>query len=119
VRPGKGYRYWLEAVDLSGERATFGPAEVRLSGKAATFALYQNAPNPTRGQTTFAFSLAAAGPAELKIYDLAGREVWRHEGTFAEGANELGATLELAPGVYVYRLEAGEAAAAKRMVVVK
>ncbi len=119
VRPGKGYRYWLEAVALSGERATFGPAAVRLSGKAATFALYQNVPNPSRGTTTFAFSLPAAGPAQLKIYDLAGREVWRHERTFAAGDNELAAALELAPGVYVYRLEAGAEAAAKRMVVVK
>ncbi|NIT35807.1 MAG: hypothetical protein GTN49_04800, partial [candidate division Zixibacteria bacterium] len=48
-----------------------------------------------------------------------GREVWRHEGNFVEGKNELAATLELAPGVYVYRLEAGGEAAAKRMVVVK
>jgi hypothetical protein len=119
VRPGKVYRYWLEAVALSGERATFGPAEVRLSGKAATFALHQNAPNPSRGTTTFAFSLRAAGAAQLKIYDLAGREVWRHEGNFAEGENQLAATLELAPGVYVYRLEAGGDAAAKRMVVVR
>ncbi len=119
VRPGKGYRYWLEAVDLGGARETFGPAEVQLPTKAAAFALYQNAPNPTRGATTFAFSLPAAGPAQLKIYDLAGREVWRHEGNFAEGENELATTFNLAPGVYVYRLEAGGEAAAKRMVVVK
>jgi hypothetical protein len=119
VRPGKGYRYWLEAVDLSGEKETFGPAEVQLPTKTAAFALYQNAPNPTRGKTTFTFSLAAAGPAEINIYDLAGREVWRHDGTFAEGKNELAATLELAPGVYVYRLEAGAKAAAKKMVVIR
>jgi hypothetical protein len=119
VVAGEGYKYWLEAVALSGERATFGPAAVRLPTKTAAFALYQNAPNPTRGQTTFAFSLPAAGRAELKIYDLAGREVWAHEGTFAEGKNELAATFELAPGVYVYRLEAGAEASAKRMVVVK
>jgi hypothetical protein len=119
VKPKSEYRYWLEAVDLNGARETFGPAEVRLPTKPAAFALYQNAPNPTRGKTTFAFSLAATGSAELAVYDLAGREVWRYEGTFAEGKNELTATLELAPGVYVYRLQAGAKAAAKKMVVVK
>ncbi len=119
VVAGERYKYWLEAVDLSGARETFGPAEVQLRTKPAAFALYQNAPNPTRGQTTFAFSLPAPGPAQLKIYDLAGREVWRYEGDFGEGKNELAATLELAPGVYVYRLRAGGDASAKKMVIIK
>jgi aminopeptidase N len=119
VEPNKSYRYWLEAVDLSGGAETFGPAEVRLPTKPVAFALHQNAPNPTRGRTTLAFSLAAAGPASLAVYDLAGREVWRREGTFAEGANELEAAFDLAPGVYVYRLTAGSEAAAKKMVVVE
>jgi len=119
VEPNKSYRYWLEAVDLSGGRETFGPAEVRPPTKPVTFALHQNVPNPTPGRTTFAFSLAAAGPAELAVYDLAGREVWRHEGIFAGGANELQVALELAPGVYVYRLTAGGDGASKKMVVVK
>jgi hypothetical protein len=119
VSPGVAYRYWLEAVTLNGERETFGPAEVRMPVKPAAFALYQNAPNPTRGATAFAFSLAENGPAALAVYDVAGREVWRHEETFAAGANELEAALELAPGVYVYRLRAGDKAAAKKMVVVR
>jgi hypothetical protein len=119
VSPGVAYRYWLEAVALNGEREAFGPAEVRLPTKRAAFALYQNAPNPARGATAFAFSLAEGGPAALAVYDLAGREVWRHEGTFAAGENELDATFDLAPGVYVYRLRAGDEAAAKKMVVIK
>jgi hypothetical protein len=117
ARPGTGYKYWLEAVDLNGARETFGPAEVELGSKAAAFALYQNSPNPARGATTFAFSLPQAGPASLAVYDLAGREVWRREGTFAAGSNELDAAFELAPGVYVYRLEAAGAAASKKMVI--
>ncbi len=119
VQPGSEYRYWLEAVALSGERETFGPAEVRLPAKTAAFALYQNAPNPARGKTTFAFSLAESGPASLSVYDLAGREVWRHEGTFVEGENKLEAAFQLAPGVYVYRLDAAGKTAAKKMVTVK
>jgi hypothetical protein len=87
--------------------------------KPAAFALYQNAPNPARGKTTFAFSLAAAGPASLTVYDLAGRKVWGHEENFGEGANEVAASLAFAPGVYVYRLEAGGKIAAKKMVVIQ
>jgi hypothetical protein len=117
VAPGGAYQYWLEVVDLSGARETFGPAEVELGSKPAAFALYQNSPNPARGATTFAFSLPQAGPASLAVYDLAGREVWRREGTFPAGPNELDAAFELAPGVYVYRLEAAGAAASKKMVI--
>jgi hypothetical protein len=119
VQPGGEYRYWLEAVDVTGARETFGPAEVKLPTRVRTFTLHQNAPNPARGTTTFAFSLAAAGPASLSVYDLAGREVRRHEATFAAGDNELELTFDLAPGVYVYRLTAGSEGAAKKMVVVK
>jgi len=119
AKPKGEYRYWLEAVDLSGARETFGPAEVRLPTKPVAFALRQNVPNPTPGRTTFAFSLAAAGPGVLAVYDLAGREVWRHEATFAEGANEIEVTFDLAPGVYVYRLTAGREGAAKKMVVIR
>ena len=119
VTPGEAYKYWLEAVDVSGARETFGPAEIELGLKPAAFALYGNAPNPARGATTFAFSLPAAGPASLTVYDLAGRKVWRYGETFAAGANEVAASLAFAPGVYVYRLEAGGEAAARKIVIIK
>ena len=106
-------------MDLNGARETFGPAEIEVGLKAAAFALHGNAPNPTRGATTFAFSLPAAGPASLAVYDMAGREVWRHDGTFAAGEKELRAAFELAPGVYVYRLDAAGNRAARRMVIVR
>jgi hypothetical protein len=117
--PDAEYKYWLEAVDLNGARQTFGPAEVRVPVKAAAFALYANAPNPTRGATTFAFSLPAAGPAAITVYDLSGRRVWRNDGTYAAGDNEVEATLALAPGVYLYRLENGGNAASRKMVVIR
>jgi aminopeptidase N len=82
---GTTYQYWLEAVDVSGAREVYGPAEVKLPVRPAAFALYQNAPNPTTGATTFSFSLPAAGPAALTVYDLAGRRVWRREGAYAAG----------------------------------
>ncbi|UCH78989.1 MAG: T9SS type A sorting domain-containing protein [Candidatus Coatesbacteria bacterium] len=114
---GAAYEYWLEAVDLGGGGETYGPAKVSLPTKPYAFALYQNAPNPTRGATTFSFSLPAAGPAALTVYDLAGREVWQYEGDFAEGLNDVEAAFALAPGVYLYRLAAGNDAASRKMVV--
>jgi aminopeptidase N len=121
VEEGEEYRYWLEAVALSGGNETFGPVTGRAGSRAYSFALAQNYPNPARDVTTVAFSLPAAGEANLTVYDLAGRKVgatWT--GVCGEGDNEAAVDVSaLAPGVYTYRLTAGGEAAARKMVVVK
>ena len=114
------YQYWLEVVPLAGPAERYGPVECTV-GVKASFALAQNAPNPARTTTTFAFSVPAACDATLTVYDIAGRKVAVPcAGRAKAGENELAVDVSaLAPGVYTYRLEAGGAAAAKRMVVVR
>jgi hypothetical protein len=120
VSKGVTYRYWLEVVPLAGPAERHGPVEC-TTGVKASFALAQNAPNPARGVTTFAFSVPAACDATLALYDIAGRRVATpYAGRAKAGENELAVDVSnLAPGVYTYRLEAGEEAAVKRMVVVR
>ncbi len=116
---GVAYRYWLEVVATAGKTRTFGPASVPPAAEARTFALYQNAPNPFAGATTFTFELPEASDVKLAIYDVAGRKVAGvTEGRFAAGRHEMPFANELAPGVYIYRLEAGPNAAARKMVVI-
>jgi len=113
-------KYWLEAVATTGTRRTFGPASVPPAGKARTFALYQNAPNPFAGTTTFAFELPEGADVKLAIYDAAGRKVADvAEGRFGAGRHEVAYSDKLPPGVYVYRLDAGAETAARKMVVTK
>jgi hypothetical protein len=113
-------RYWLEAVATTGMRKTFGPASVPPAAEARTFALYQNAPNPFAGATTFAFELPEASDVKLAIYDVAGRKVADvAKGRFAAGRHEVPFANELAPGVYVYRLDAASQKVARKMVVLK
>jgi hypothetical protein len=121
VDPGEEYDYWLEAVELSGGKETYGPVRCSTGGAAkASFALAQNRPNPARATTTVAFSVSAPCEATLAIYDLAGRRVASRVAAAAAGNNELELDVSaFAPGVYTYRLEAGGEAAAKRMVVVR
>jgi hypothetical protein len=88
--------------------------------KGRSFALYQNAPNPVTGATTFTFELAEASTVELAIYDTAGRKVARvADGHFGPGEHDVSFTRALTPGVYVYRLDVGSESAARKMVVVK
>ncbi len=121
VRAGESYRYWLEAVALKGRRETFGPVTCEAGKRARAFALERNFPNPARDVMTVRFSLPAPAEATLTVYDLAGRKVAAvRKAACVEGENEMAVDVSgLAPGVYTYRLQAGDDAAARRMVVVK
>ena len=122
VERGAGYEYYLEDVDLNGKGTLHGPARVDMqSGVKASFALAQNRPNPARGATTIAFSVPAACDASITVYDVAGRKVAvLFAGAAKAGENEVSLNVSsLAPGVYAYRLEAGGATAARKMVVTR
>ena len=120
VVPGTTYRYWLEASSPSGHVRVTGPVERKAGALKTTFALGQNYPNPAMaGRTAVPFSLASGGNASFRVYDLAGREVYRTRGDYSAGKHVLELAFDFAPGVYVYKLEAGGVEAAKRMVIAK
>ncbi|MCG3154307.1 MAG: hypothetical protein DKINENOH_00901 [bacterium] len=88
----------------------------------ATFTVYQNYPNPFNPSTQISFALPSAQRVTLKVFDLTGKEVatllqnvhkpaGAHEVIFAAG--------QLASGVYLYRLQAGEWVETKRMVLIR
>lgn len=124
VDPGRAYAYILEAVDTNGRTQTFGPVEARAAGKTVRgLRLYQNTPNPARGETVFTFDLPAAGPARLELYDLAGRRVQSWDVTGREGRNSLAVRLTdeaacpLVPGIYLCQLRAEGEVVSQRIVV--
>jgi hypothetical protein len=128
VTAGRTYRYWLEVVSASGNAQLFGPVEATAGAKEAyAFALKPSYPNPARGTVTIAYSLpAAGGEYSLAVYDLTGRKV-RVLASGAAAPGEFKATWDLtdgagaavAPGVYIYRLQAEGASAASRLVVTR
>jgi hypothetical protein len=93
----------------------------KASDQPAEFSLLGVVPNPFNPVTTVRFSLPEAARVSLTVYDVAGRQVeklvdgWRqsglHETTF-NGA-------DLASGIYIYRLEAGEFNATGKMLLLK
>ncbi len=88
--------------------------------KPGTFTLFQNVPNPVAGATTFSFELPEGANITLGLFDAAGRKVAAvAEGYFAAGRHDLAFHVHLAPGVYVYRLDAGSRTAARKMVIVR
>ncbi len=120
VENGVTYSYWLEAIDVGGASETFGPVSCTTGMFVPTsYALYQSRPNPARGAAVIAFDLPEDADVTLTIYDLSGRKVATvADGTLPAGAHER-TVAGLAPGVYVYRLNAGAFNAAKKMVIVE
>jgi hypothetical protein len=119
VSDGVTYSYWLEAIDAGGASETFGPVSCTAGTFVPTaYALYQSRPNPARGTAVIAFDLPEDAKVELTIYDLSGRKLTTLVNeTLPAGAHERPVS-GLAPGVYVYRLAAGEFSGVRKMVVI-
>lgn len=85
------------------------------------FSLAQNYPNPFNPNTEIRYSIPYTGNVELKIYDVAGREV----STLVNSVQNPGSynvifdASNLSSGVYFYKLVAGNYSDIKKMILVK
>lgn len=90
-------------------------------GAVESFELEQNYPNPFNPSTNIAFSLAEAGNATIKVYNLIGQEVATIANErFSAGSHTVQFDASaLASGVYIYRLTSGTNTITKRMTLIK
>ena len=126
VEAGQTYFYRLEAQDRSGQITRFGPISVQFSPPALITSLRQNTPNPfmaASGHTVIPFSLGSSQRVTLRVFDLGGRLVRTIiDDVMTDGDHELAWDGRddhgrVAPnGIFVYRLETENFAAARRMV---
>ena len=103
-----------------------GVKEIPNAGIPVTFALEQNYPNPFNPSTTINFALPKDAGVSLKVYDVLGREVRTlvndkvnagyHEVVW-DGRNAFGA--QVASGMYIYRITAGDFTSSKKMMMLK
>ena len=124
------YYYAIAGVDIhenegdASEAVQVGVVGTDAAGQLPTeFALMQNYPNPFNPSTQIQFALPEAAAVTLIVYDLTGREVVRlTDGQTSAGYhtmtwNGLNAYGDVVPaGMYIYRLQAGEFSATKRMI---
>ena len=97
------------------------PTSVFEPGKPLAYELAQNYPNPFNPTTKIEYSIPAVAKVELKIYNVVGQEV-------ATLVNEIQVAgvhhvkfdgMNLASGMYFYRLTAGDFVSVKKMVLLK
>jgi len=86
-----------------------------------TYALYQNYPNPFNPSTTIMYDVPKDSRVKIVVYDILGREV----ATLVDEAQNAGRyqsvwnANRLASGVYFYRIQAGEFAATRKVLLLK
>jgi predicted acyl esterase len=122
-------RYWYRiretildgASRLSDSVAVDVVTDVAASSRILSFRLEQNYPNPFNPTTKIQFTIVNRLLTIVNVYDLVGREVV----TLVNEVKEPGTyTIQfdcsnLASGVYLYRLQAGNLVKTKRLIVLK
>jgi hypothetical protein len=113
---------WGGPINIS----TSGVDESDLSNIPATFELQQNYPNPFNPTTKIKYGLPTKSHMTLKVYNLLGQEIntlvdqvvpaGTHE-TQWDGKDKTG--VEVATGIYFYKLVAGDFVETKKMMLVK
>jgi len=85
------------------------------------FELYQNYPNPFNPSTTIKYELPVNGNVKLIIYDVLGGEIktlvngFKQKGRYEVQFNASG----LPSGIYLYKIEAGNFSANRKMILLK
>jgi hypothetical protein len=109
--------YWQDSTDM-----IVGIKKIEKSNLVPNeFTLNQNYPNPFNPSTTIEFDLPKSCEVTLKVFNILGEEV----ATLVSDRLSTGSysyewdASNLASGVYLYRLQAGELIETKKMVLIK
>lgn len=100
----------------------FGPTSVDDNGTVVNnFTLDQNYPNPFNPSTTIKYSVAERSNVTIKVYDMLGKEVASLVNSVKDaGSYEVNFNAQnLASGMYVYSITAGNFTSSKKMMLLK
>lgn len=88
---------------------------------SAGFELYQNTPNPFKGQTVIGYNLPADAQVTLTISDVTGKVLMLTRQDGAKGYNQLVVNSNQLPaaGVLYYTVETAEFTASKKMIIIE
>ena len=137
AEPGKTYFYYLEDIDIAGEKSSSEiikvvvPSAKPMQPIPKEFRLLQNYPNPFNPETWIAYELAADATVTIRVYNVngqlvrqldlgvqkAGHYVDKRKAAYWDGKNQTGKVVS--NGIYFYTLKAGDFQATRRMVIVK
>ncbi len=117
---GETFYYRLKQVDLDGRVEYSDIIEVEFD-IVKEFVLNQNYPNPFNPSTTIKYAVPQTSLVNIKVYDLTGQEV----ASLVNETKEAGTyeikfdARNLASGVYIYRMVAGNFTSVKKLNLLK
>ncbi len=87
---------------------------------AKDYQLYQNTPNPFRGETVIGFDLPSEATGTLDIMDVSGKVIKSYADTYQKGYNQITVTASELPavGVLYYQLKTDDFTATKKMILI-
>jgi hypothetical protein len=97
------------------------PVDEQVDQIPTAYQLYQNYPNPFNPSTTISYSIPEDGFVKLAVYNMLGEEVTtivnttQKAGRFEVNFN----ASQLSSGVYVYRIEAANFTASRKLILMK
>ena len=102
--------------DIKDLKLSFRGAE-----NGAEFALYQNEPNPFKGNTVIGYDVPQSGSVTLTVFDVTGKILVVKNQDAVKGYNTITVNSKELPslGVMYYRLDANEYSATKKMVIIE
>lgn len=124
------YQYRLKQIDFNGQYDYSSETEVEYTNNL-DFYLSQNYPNPFNPNTKIRWQVPIGCKQTLKIYDILGKEIatlvdeYRDAGFYEvefntnNSANINAGSINLASGVYIYKLKAGEYISSRKMMILK
>jgi hypothetical protein len=128
--PGK-YYWTVQAIDHSFAGSEFAPidsftiistgVESSLPIRTIEFSLDQNYPNPWNPSTTIRYGLPKRAMVILSVFNILGQQISRLINKYQEPGNHevILRSDGLASGVYIYRLQAGEFVATRKLLLLK
>jgi len=115
--------YTTDLVSADVQLVFLDPVTTTSTGVAADklSALLQNRPNPFSNSTLIGFVLPESCEAQLRVFDVSGRELLRIDGTYPAGYNEETIRLDGATGagVLYYELTTPQGTVSRKMVRVR
>lgn len=121
--PVAGTNYWLAEQSRGGATTWHGPVVAATPAPVTASIALSASPSPFRASTTIRYSLPAAAPVRLNVFDAAGRRVANLvDGPLPAGAHEVnwdGRTADgvsAANGLYFLKLETGGAAVVRKVL---
>jgi len=133
ISAGGTFYYKVTAYDFSGNQGAFS-AELAVAVTSVNdgglapdkYGLAQNYPNPFNPQTIIGYQLPASSSVKLTIYNVLGQEIRTlvntvesagYKSIIWDGRDNSGRVVT--PGVYIYKLQAGNFTAIRKMILLK